>query len=126
MPARSFAQQLGQLDLRLGMGVGGLTQVARLAGKRIDPRVHDRTEAALGAFGPVLDVAAGAATCGRHEGERRPAHPPTHPPSFTLGSGRIVFALFSGGAPGRIRTCDSRFRKPLLYPLSYEGGRAVS
>jgi hypothetical protein len=26
------------------------------------------------------------------------------------------------GAPGRNRTCDSRFRKPLLYPLSYEGG----
>jgi site-specific DNA recombinase len=24
-------------------------------------------------------------------------------------------------APGRIRTCDTRFRKPLLYPLSYEG-----
>jgi hypothetical protein len=25
------------------------------------------------------------------------------------------------GAPGRNRTCDTRFRKPLLYPLSYEG-----
>jgi hypothetical protein len=25
------------------------------------------------------------------------------------------------GAPGRIRTCDTRFRKPVLYPLSYEG-----
>ena len=24
-------------------------------------------------------------------------------------------------APGRIRTCDTRFRKPVLYPLSYEG-----
>jgi hypothetical protein len=24
-------------------------------------------------------------------------------------------------APGRIRTCDTRFRKPLLSPLSYEG-----
>jgi hypothetical protein len=23
--------------------------------------------------------------------------------------------------PGRIRTCDHRFRKPVLYPLSYEG-----
>ena len=28
-------------------------------------------------------------------------------------------------APGRIRTCDTRFRKPVLYPLSY-GGRASS
>ena len=26
------------------------------------------------------------------------------------------------GAPGRNRTCDSWFRKPLLYPLSYGGG----
>ena len=26
------------------------------------------------------------------------------------------------GALGRIRTCDTRFRKPMLYPLSYEGG----
>ena len=25
-------------------------------------------------------------------------------------------------ALGRIRTCDTRFRKPVLYPLSYEGG----
>jgi hypothetical protein len=30
----------------------------------------------------------------------------------------------SGGAPGRIRTCDTRFRKPVLYPLSYEGDHA--
>src|SRR5215213_4916077 len=27
-------------------------------------------------------------------------------------------------APSRIRTCDTRFRKPLLYPLSYGGGPA--
>ena len=25
-------------------------------------------------------------------------------------------------AHGRIRTCDARFRKPTLYPLSYAGG----
>jgi hypothetical protein len=24
-------------------------------------------------------------------------------------------------ALGKIRTCDTRFRKPVLYPLSYEG-----
>ncbi len=28
-------------------------------------------------------------------------------------------------APGRIRTCDARFRKPMLYPLSYEGGTSA-
>ena len=32
-----------------------------------------------------------------------------------------TFSLFNRGAPGRIRTCDTRFRKPMLYPLSYEG-----
>src|SRR5918912_552365 len=26
-------------------------------------------------------------------------------------------------APGRIRTCGTRFRKPMLYPLSYGGSR---
>ena len=31
---------------------------------------------------------------------------------------RIVFC-----APGRIRTCDTRFRRAVLYPLSYEGAR---
>ena len=31
----------------------------------------------------------------------------------------------SPGAPGRIRTSDTWFRKPLLYPLSYEGGIAA-
>ena len=25
------------------------------------------------------------------------------------------------GAPGRNRTCDTRIRNPVLYPLSYEG-----
>ena len=28
----------------------------------------------------------------------------------------------SRGAPGRIRTCDARFGKPTLYPLSYGAG----
>lgn len=27
-------------------------------------------------------------------------------------------------APGRIRTCDTGFRRAVLYPLSYWGGRA--
>lgn len=32
-----------------------------------------------------------------------------------------VADFLGGSAPGRNRTCDQRFRKPLLYPLSYEG-----
>ena len=31
-------------------------------------------------------------------------------------------SVVGGNTLGRIRTCDLRFRKPLLYPLSYEGG----
>jgi hypothetical protein len=27
----------------------------------------------------------------------------------------------NNGAPGRIRTCDTGFRRAVLYPLSYEG-----
>src|SRR5438445_10452240 len=29
-------------------------------------------------------------------------------------------------APGRNRTYDTRFRKPVLYPLSYEGGACIN
>jgi hypothetical protein len=38
--------------------------------------------------------------------------------------GRIgsPIALMNTSAPGRDRTCDLRFRKPLLYPLSYGSG----
>ena len=36
-------------------------------------------------------------------------------------SGRQI-GLRLAGAPGRIRTCGTRFRKPMLYPLSYGGG----
>jgi hypothetical protein len=32
-----------------------------------------------------------------------------------------AIARCGASAPGRIRTCDTRFRKPMLYPLSYEG-----
>ena len=34
---------------------------------------------------------------------------------------RAIYLLFFRGAPGRIRTADTRFRRAVLYPLSYEG-----
>jgi hypothetical protein len=43
--------------------------------------------------------------------------PQKHPPRS-----RAVSMMEGEGGPGRIRTCGTRFRKPLLYPLSYEGG----
>jgi len=52
------------------------------------------------------------------------------PAAFNIEQGRFSLSLeyVSGGrdeilgALGMDRTCDLRFRKPLLYPLSYEGG----
>ena len=37
------------------------------------------------------------------------------------GSCEVFAAGWMGGAPGGSRTPDTRFRKPLLYPLSYRG-----
>ena len=34
---------------------------------------------------------------------------------------RISDAVLFPGAPGRIRTVDTRFRRAVLYPLSYGG-----
>ena len=39
--------------------------------------------------------------------------------AFSGVEGKYVLALFlkgKNGTPDRIRTCDTRFRKPLLYP----------
>ena len=36
---------------------------------------------------------------------------------------RGVLQREPSGAPGKSRTCGQRFRKALLYPLSYEGGK---
>ena len=40
-------------------------------------------------------------------------------PNFEDLEAEILAGL--AGAPGRTRTYDTRFRKPLLYPLSYGG-----
>src|SRR3954471_3921335 len=49
--------------------------------------------------------------------ERQGGQQPSYPtPGEWPGESQLL------GALGRIRTCDTRFRKPLLYPLSYEGG----
>ena len=44
------------------------------------------------------------------------------PGSFGLPCPCPYLTHAAAGAPGRIRTCDPRFRRPMLYPLSY--GRA--
>ena len=56
-----------------------------------------------------------ASTWGAHGGFRAPEKRKARRPT------RAAWLSMRGGAPGRIRTCDTRFRKPVLYPLSYEG-----
>ena len=46
-------------------------------------------------------------------------------PTGRLASWRRCLLAPSIGAHGKIRTCDARFRKPTLYPLSYVGGEGA-
>ena len=39
---------------------------------------------------------------------------------------RLLTCINVNGAPGRIRTADTRFRRAVLYPLSYEGAESNS
>jgi hypothetical protein len=59
----------------------------------------------------------------------QPRHPPTPkrqtPEPAQRGSGRPGCLETPHGAPGRIRTCDTRFRRAVLYPLSYGGLRGA-
>src|SRR5205807_6370715 len=47
------------------------------------------------------------------------------PPQAATSQNRVLTCADTFGAPGRNRTYDTRFRKPVLYPLSYEGGACV-
>ncbi len=42
------------------------------------------------------------------------------PNPHEVGSGVLDLNGDHGGGPGRIRTSDTRFRRAVLYPLSYE------
>src|SRR5260370_22395430 len=56
---------------------------------------------------------------------------PRTPGSTLVASTGLLRSKVAGGpqqmscAPGRNRTYETRFRKPVLYPLSYEGGACV-
>src|SRR5699024_6058288 len=66
----------------------------------------------------------------------RTSHPRPRQAQAARGSGRAgalngrgpfsaFTAVCSVGAPGRIRTADTRFRRAVLYPLSYGGVMVV-
>jgi site-specific recombinase XerC len=86
-----------------------LDQYGHLFGDELDA-VADRIDAAARAaadFSRTFRGLAADRTWSRYRPARR---------SSGLTCGKV-------GAPGRIRTCDARFRKPTLYPLSYGGVR---
>ena len=60
-------------------------------------------------------VLEGAAACAGLNPLRRSSSYLSRPPKQCSGQVKRI------GAPSRIRTYDTRFRKPLLYPLSYGG-----
>ena len=65
-------------------------------------------------FDPMADEA--AADESSATGNKDPFHS-----SLPLKIKGILIVIEPASTLGRIRTCDLRFRKPLLYPLSYEG-----
>ena len=105
----------------LPAGAGGV----RLFGSDVADRRALRTDAGgrFRTFGHRRTIGKGD-TAARHlraegadqaYGRQRTRHPVTR-------RGRHAWV----GAPGRNRTYDTRFRKPMLYPLSYEGLRPIS
>ena len=73
------------------------------------------------------------ARCRRRRNHARIMHDPVEgPPRFEVRQVLVSSAPGSmrappaASAPGRIRTCGTRFRKPMLYPLSYGGPMGCS
>ncbi len=67
----------------------------------------------------VTGGAKGGAALARHEPPG--AASPNSKPQNVRGMQRVTVPVSSKDTPGRNRTCDLRFRKPSLYPLSYGG-----
>lgn len=75
-------------------------------------------------FGPADPV--GSAALEAAAFDRSANHPRASVPSMGSWGGRTVVAtVHVARARGRGRTCDARFRKPALCPLSYRGGAGV-
>ena len=69
-------------------------------------------------FDDVLETAADRLDEARQRTLVAPLVPPGRRHPADAGVNSALTCTFVGG-PGRIRTCGTRFRKPLLYPLSY-------
>ena len=75
-----------------------------------------------------LDAAARLTIASQRESSDAKQSPTKHRPDEAeaeqLNSEQTALTCKNISAPGRIRTCDTGFRRAVLYPLSYEGGRA--
>ena len=92
-----------------------------LAGRRVDSEGAIRVAAAdrLGDF--VLPVSGSASETLRTTSPDGASHR-THEARRLSAVRFLLQSPYAGnGTPGRTRTADTRFRKPLLYPLSYRG-----
>src|SRR5262245_11638133 len=90
-------------------GPGPQHQDPRRRHRRTAPRAHPRPQPRLPAHRPTTRPAKENLTTIDPE-----------PRSWVQGHSDVSRDHI--GAPGRIRTCDTRFRRAVLYPLSYEGG----
>jgi hypothetical protein len=103
--------------LGLGLGVDDLAQVAGPAGDRVGAGVDADAQPA-GRQG--LDAALGA-LAGWHAARIRAVHATFYATRVRPLGWPGKKLQVRGGAPGQIRTADTRFRRAVLYPLSYEG-----
>jgi hypothetical protein len=108
--------------LGLGLGVDDLAQVAGPAGDRVGAGVDADAQPA-GRQG--LDAALGA-LAGWHAARIRAVHATFYATRVRPLGWPGKKLQVRGGAPGQIRTADTRFRRAVLYPLSYEGGDGPS
>jgi hypothetical protein len=110
-------EQPGERGLGGVPGRRGLLQVPGLARQGVDAGVDDRAERAVRT---LLDVAPTSVGSACHATTIRTRSFPRPFPRPASAMEDAVTAQVRRGGPGRIRTCDTRFRRAVLYPLSYE------
>src|SRR4051812_2820850 len=97
-----LAQELGQRDLRLGVGGRGLLDLASSTRERIRACVDDRAEAMRG---QLLDVTSWPPLAGCHEPNGSGARSTIRSTSTAREMRGGVYLQVRQRAPGRIRTC---------------------
>ena len=105
------------LDIYSHVVPGLQEQAARTFAAAMEAAKKDRLSANVGRMS-ASPIGQNAATCfipisGQNSAPNQGEHP------------QLGALLSSGGTPGRTRTADKRFRKPLLYPPELQGHSPV-